>query len=642
MTGPVMRTGRLSEYLTACELPTQMPRRRGRAGPRGRTSRGGWPLAELLARARPAGRCRRARTANAAGGGGGGASKASRESSKHREACTARRGTRHVRSPCRSLVPVSFSRVRHPRRRRPRPDRRRSRAASAARFATMLGPAAARPSASPSGGTAGSRAIASSPRSSTGSRARARDVVDVGVGPTPMLYVSVHALGTDGRRDDHREPQPGRRERLQDDARQGELLRRRHPGACARSSRRSASLARGPRHGRARRHARQATSTMVTARIRLARTDLKFVLDAGNGAGGPLGARVHAQARALARPALLRDGRPLPEPSPRPDRAGEPRRARRARRGRRARASGIAYDGDADRLGAVDANGEIVWGDKLMILFSRALLAEQAGRGHPRRGEVLADALRRHREARRAAHHVEDGPLAHQDEDEGGGRAARRRDERPPLLRRPLLRLRRRDLRVAAPARDPREAIRARSREMLADVPRTFATPEIRVDCPDALKFDVVAAVREHYRRAGSPSSTSTARASSFGTERDPAWGLVRASNTGPVLVMRFEADEPGAARRDPRRGRGRRRARRARTPRDGMSSAPRARDRSGPSSRCCAGRRTTSARAASRTRASTRRSCSARALGDDAHPAHRRREAAARRRTSSRASASW
>ena len=81
---------------------------------------------------------------------------------------------------------------------------------------------------------------------------------------------------------------------------------------------------------------------------------------------------------------------------------------------------GIAYDGDADRLGAVDANGEIVWGDKLMILFSRALLAEQPGRGDPRRGEVLADALRRHREARRPPDHVEDGALAHQDEDEGG------------------------------------------------------------------------------------------------------------------------------------------------------------------------------------------------------------------------------
>jgi phosphomannomutase/phosphoglucomutase len=81
--------------------------------------------------------------------------------------------------------------------------------------------------------------------------------------------------------------------------------------------------------------------------------------------------------------------------------------------------------------------------------------------------------------------------------------------------------------------------------EMLADVPRTFATPEIRVDCPDAIKFDVVSAVRSHYRAAGVPVVDIDGARISFGSERDPAWGLVRASNTGPVLVMRFEAASP-------------------------------------------------------------------------------------------------
>jgi phosphomannomutase/phosphoglucomutase len=78
--------------------------------------------------------------------------------------------------------------------------------------------------------------------------------------------------------------------------------------------------------------------------------------------------------------------------------------------------------------------------------------------------------------------------------------------------------------------------------EMLSDVPRTYTTPELRVDCPDATKFDVVAAVRSHFRRAGCPVIDIDGARISFGTEREPAWGLVRASNTGPVLVMRFEA----------------------------------------------------------------------------------------------------
>ena len=81
--------------------------------------------------------------------------------------------------------------------------------------------------------------------------------------------------------------------------------------------------------------------------------------------------------------------------------------------------------------------------------------------------------------------------------------------------------------------------------EMLADVPKTFATPELRVDCPDALKFDVVAAVLAHYRGAGLPVVDIDGARVSFGTEKDPAWGLVRASNTGPVLVLRFEATTP-------------------------------------------------------------------------------------------------
>ena len=85
--------------------------------------------------------------------------------------------------------------------------------------------------------------------------------------------------------------------------------------------------------------------------------------------------------------------------------------------------------------------------------------------------------------------------------------------------------------------------------QMLSDVPTTFATPEIRVDCPDAIKFDVVSAVLAHYKAAGRAVVDIDGARVSFGTEREPAWGLVRASNTGPVLVMRFEATT--AERRD-------------------------------------------------------------------------------------------
>ncbi len=69
-------------------------------------------------------------------------------------------------------------------------------------------------------------------------------------------------------------------------------------------------------------------------------------------------------------------------------------------------------------------------------------------------------------------------------------------------------------------------------------MPLTYATPEIRVDCADAIKFEVVRRVTEHFRATHKVLDIDGARMD-FG---DGAWGLCRASNTGPVLVLRFEA----------------------------------------------------------------------------------------------------
>jgi len=77
---------------------------------------------------------------------------------------------------------------------------------------------------------------------------------------------------------------------------------------------------------------------------------------------------------------------------------------------------------------------------------------------------------------------------------------------------------------------------------LLADVPRTFATPELRVDCPDERKFDVVQRAAEHFA-AQYPVATLDGVRITFAK----GWGLVRASNTQPVLVLRFEAESEAA-----------------------------------------------------------------------------------------------
>ena len=76
--------------------------------------------------------------------------------------------------------------------------------------------------------------------------------------------------------------------------------------------------------------------------------------------------------------------------------------------------------------------------------------------------------------------------------------------------------------------------------ELFTDIPQTFSTPELRIDCPDDIKFEVVASVTEHFSNTHEVIKIDGARIAF-----DHGWGLVRASNTQAILVLRFEADSP-------------------------------------------------------------------------------------------------
>ena len=81
--------------------------------------------------------------------------------------------------------------------------------------------------------------------------------------------------------------------------------------------------------------------------------------------------------------------------------------------------------------------------------------------------------------------------------------------------------------------------------ELLADLPTTHSTPEIRIDCPESLKFAVVHDLTEYYRGRYPVIDTDGVRVT-----MPDGWGLVRASNTQPILVLRFEADSREALER--------------------------------------------------------------------------------------------
>jgi len=76
-------------------------------------------------------------------------------------------------------------------------------------------------------------------------------------------------------------------------------------------------------------------------------------------------------------------------------------------------------------------------------------------------------------------------------------------------------------------------------KDLLSDIPKMVNTPEIRIDCPDETKFQVVAELVEEFKKDYKVIDVDGAR-----VLFDGGWGLVRASNTQPVLVLRFEATD--------------------------------------------------------------------------------------------------
>ena len=197
---------------------------------------------------------------------------------------------------------------------------------------------------------------------------------------------------------------------------------------------------------------------------------------------------------------------------------------------------GIGLDGDADRIGVVDRKGRIIWGDQLLLIFSRAILKEHPGAaivGEVKCSQVLFDDIR-NRGGRaimwKAGHSLIKGKMKEEQAILGGEMSGH--------------------LFFADRYFGYDDAIYAGARlieimthteqelhEFLADVPVLVNTPEIRMDCPDEKKFKVVADLVADFKKDYEVIDIDGAR-----VVFDDGWGLVRASNTQPVLVLRFEA----------------------------------------------------------------------------------------------------
>lgn len=273
----------------------------------------------------------------------------------------------------------------------------------------------------------------------------------------------------------------------------------------------------------------------VSALVDFARP-VKVVLDGGNGAAG-----------LIARDLLTRAGAEVVElfcepdgrfPNHHPDPVEEKNLvALKAKVLETGAELGIGLDGDGDRIGVVDEKAQVIHGDRLLSVFARQVLAEKPGSaiiGDVKCSHLLFQDIAKHggRPIMSATGHslIKDRLLAENaalaGEMSGHMFFADRYygfDDAPYAA----LRLVEILSRTALPAS-----------RLLEDWPATFVTPELRVDCPEHVKFAVAEHARQEFAKLYTLEGDDGAR-----LVFPDGWALVRASNTQPALVLRFEAE---------------------------------------------------------------------------------------------------
>ena len=360
--------------------------------------------------------------------------------------------------------------------------------------------------------------------------------VDVGIVPTPALYFAVNALGADGGvqvTGSHNPPEfNGFKMVLGGEAFHGDellelwemIVTERWRTGAGRESSDGSILARY----------REA----ILSRHRLERP-VRVVVDCGNGAGSLIAVSTLRGLGAEVTPLFCESDGTFPNHHPDPT-VPENLRDLQVEVRRSGAELGIAFDGDADRIGAVDETGEIVYGDQLLVIFGRDAVL-RFGPGTPvifdvKCSEVLPAALAQagaqpvmwktgHSLIKAKMKQLR-APLAGEMSGHmffGGDYFGF--DDALFAAARLLEIVSRQQFGLAA---------------HLADLPKTTATPEIRVDVPEEEKFGIVERAAAHFS-ARYPVNTIDGIRITF----PQGWGLLRASNTQPILVLRFEASDP-------------------------------------------------------------------------------------------------
>jgi phosphomannomutase/phosphoglucomutase len=367
-----------------------------------------------------------------------------------------------------------------------------------------------------------------------GIRSTGCDVAEVGMGPTPVFYFGLHELAADGGiqvTGSHNPPEyNGFKTCVGTQTIYGEAIQRLREMIEADDF----EVGEG---GHDTADLISAYKAMIHARIKLERP-LKIAVDSGNGVAGPIAPEIYREmgCDVIEMYSEVDGNFPNHHPDPTLEEAVEDLQATVTAEGLDL---GLGFDGDADRVGLIDENGEIVWGDRLTVLLARDLLERQPGATvifDVKCSQQLNDDVARHGGTPimwKTGHSLikgkmkEEGALlagemsghlffaenffGHDDAIYAGAKLMEIASKRPGGFS-----------------------------ALLADLPETFSTPEIRYDSTEEAKFEVCERLKEELAREFEVIDIDGVRA-----VLDGGWGLARASNTGPIIVLRFEAESP-------------------------------------------------------------------------------------------------
>ena len=263
---------------------------------------------------------------------------------------------------------------------------------------------------------------------------------------------------------------------------------------------------------------------------------VKVVVDAGNGTAGPTVHKLFEGLNLEATELFFEMDGSFPNHHPDPTVPANLTHLIDAVRAQKADL-GIAFDGDSDRIGAVDENGNVICGDMLLLIYGREILTRKPGAtfiGEVKCSQVLYTKLKElggNPIMYKTGHSLIKAKMKEEHAELAGEMSGHMFFGDRYFGYDDALYAACRLIEIVAKSGKPLSA-------QMEGIPKLVSTPEIRVDCPDEVKFDVVAKLAEEYRKRRHIVEIDGVR-----VPFEHGWGLVRASNTQPVLVMRFEAE---------------------------------------------------------------------------------------------------